>query len=59
MQLVYLCLPEIPDKRHFVMGDRHVINTAAPPDNKVYYYRYERKKRVVRVRMLEKMEAPQ
>lgn len=59
MQLVYLCLPEIPNKRNFIVGDRHIINTAAPPDNRFYYYKYERKQKPVRYRLLEKIEAPQ
>lgn len=45
MELVYLSMPELPNMRNLVMGDRRIINLAAPPDNRVFCFKYERKHR--------------
>ncbi len=38
MEFVYLKLPELPEYRHIIVGDRHIINTAARPGNVYHLY---------------------
>jgi hypothetical protein len=33
MQVLYMNMPELPHTRHVIVGDRHIINTAAPETN--------------------------
>jgi len=30
MQVLYLDIPELPRTRHIIVGEKHIINTAAP-----------------------------
>lgn len=58
MELVYLSLPELSDKRHIILGDRHIINTAARPGNVYFYGEYQRKQKPIEKRKQKKMRAP-
>ncbi|PKM39014.1 MAG: hypothetical protein CVV04_11870 [Firmicutes bacterium HGW-Firmicutes-9] len=30
MQVLYMHMPELPHTRHIIVGEKHIINTAAP-----------------------------
>lgn len=36
MQVLYMNMPELPRTRHIIVGDRHIINTAAP-ESKIFH----------------------
>jgi len=57
MKTVYLNIPELPNQRHFMAGDTHVINKAAPEDNVIYQVT-RRTEKPPEVRLIKKMRAP-
>lgn len=56
MQVVYLCIPELPGTRHIIAGETHIINTAAPEAN--VFYRVERRERDIPFKQVKKKTAP-
>ena len=53
MQVLYMYMPELPHTRHVIVGDRHIINTAAPESNI-----YHKVKPRAQQRALQKKTAP-